>query len=72
LFANVHIYSFSHAALCFSQVLNSVKKLIHSLSCCKPTMQTNCGLMNCTGNSPEFWNCFFRFIFEACKILSQL
>ena len=36
-----------------SQEISSVKKLIHSLLCCKTTMQTNCGLTNRTGNSPE-------------------
>jgi len=33
--------------------ISSVKKSIQSLLCCKTTMQTNCGLTNCTGNSPE-------------------
>jgi len=36
-----------------NQEISSVKKLIHSLLCCKTTMQINCGLTNCTGNSPE-------------------
>ena len=42
--------------------ISSVKKPIHSLLCCKTPMQTNCGLSNCTGNSPEtgfsfsFWS----------------
>ena len=53
LFANVYICGFLHAALLFNQVLSSVMKLIHSPLCCKPTMQTYCGLTNCTSNSPE-------------------
>jgi len=36
-----------------NQEISSIEKLIHSLLCCKTTMQTNCGLTNCTGNSPE-------------------
>jgi len=48
--------------------INFIKKPIHSLLCCKTTMQTNCGLTNCTGNS---WSWFFVFILEACKILCQ-
>ena len=41
-----------------------VKKLIHSLLCCKTTMQTNCGLTNCTGNGPEtgFSFSFWRLV----------
>jgi len=44
--------------------ISTVKKPIHSLLCCKTTMQTNCGLMNCTGNSPEsgFSFSFWRFV----------
>jgi len=44
--------------------ISSVKKPIHSLLCCKTTVQTNCGLTNCTGNSPEtgFSFSFWRFV----------
>jgi len=52
LFATVYIYSFLYAALWFNQVLSSVKKL-NSPLCCKPAMQTYCGLTNCSGNSPQ-------------------
>jgi len=46
-----------------SQKISSVNKLIHSHSCCKTRMQTNCELKNCTGNSPEtgFSFSFWRF-----------
>jgi len=44
--------------------ISSVKKPIHTLLCCKPTMQTNIGLTNCTGNSPEtvFLFSFWRLV----------
>ena len=44
--------------------ISSVKKLIHAPLCRKTTMQTNCGLTNCTGNSPEtgFWFSFWRLV----------
>jgi len=47
--------------------ISCVKKLIHSPSCCKTTMQTNCGLTNCTGNSPEtgFSFSFWRLV-KSC------
>jgi len=39
-------------------------ELIHSPLCCKTTMQTNCGLTNCTGSSPEtvFSFSFWRLV----------
>ena len=46
-----------------SQEISSVKKLIHSLLCCETTMQTNCGLTNCTSNSPET-----GFSFSVCRL----
>jgi len=66
LFANVYIYSFLDAALCFNQEISSVKKLIHSLLCCKPTMRTH------ELQWQEPWNWFLVFILEAYMILSQL
>jgi len=46
------------------QETSFVKKLIHSLLCCKTTMQTNCGLTNCSGNCPEtsFSFSFWRLV----------
>jgi len=47
-----------------NQEISSVKKLVHSRLCCKTTMQTNCGLTNCTGNNPEtgFSFSFWRLV----------
>jgi len=36
-----------------NQEISFAQKLIHSLLCCKTTMQTNFGRTNCIGNSPE-------------------
>jgi len=50
-----------------NQEISPGKKLIHSLLCCKTTMQTNCGLTNHTGNSPEngFSFSFWRLV-KSC------
>jgi len=56
LFAKVD--SFLHTALCFSQGISFDKKLIHLPLCCKTSMQTYFGQMDCTGSSPET---VFRF-----------
>ena len=45
--------------------ISSNMKLIYSPLRCKTSMQTHCGLMNCTGNSPET-------SLEAYKVLHQL
>ena len=57
-----YICSFWHAALWFNQGLSSIKKLIHSLLCCKTTIQTYCGFMDCTGSSPETGCSFWRLL----------
>ena len=51
---------------------SSVKESIHSLLCCKITMQTNCGLTNFTGNSPEtgFSFSFWRLVNIESVIVS--
>jgi len=73
--ASVNIYSFLHAALWFSQMLSSGKKLIHSPLYCKPTMQTYCELTTCTGNSPEtgfsfsFWRLLKSWVSYQFSIL---
>jgi len=57
-----YICSFLHAALWFNQGLRSIKKLIHSLLCCKTTIQIYCGFMDCTGSSPETGCSFWRLL----------
>jgi len=61
LFANAYISGFLHAALWFNQgLVPSGNSSTH----CKPTLQTYCGLTNCTDNSPEtgFTFSFWRLV----------
>jgi len=53
---NLHLSNLVYASV--NLEISSVKKSIHSLLCCETTMQTDCGLANCTDNSPESGSSF--------------
>jgi len=58
----LYIFSFLHTVLWFNQKLSFVKKLIHSPLYCKTSMQTICGITDCTGNSIKLFFSFLRLV----------
>jgi len=55
-------YTFLHTTLWFNQGHSSERKLTQWPLHCKHTMQPNCGLTDCTGNSPETVLMLWRFL----------
>jgi len=48
------------------------KKPIHSPSCCRSMMQTNCGLTDCTGNTAETCFSFWVFLESGVRYVSSI